>query len=448
MSFKICLGSRKERLPLMIIDSYILVSLFLYIFGPVRFHSPYSVFMVMYMLFFLIVINVAYFMGIQKTKYRRTANSEEIEYTNRPVPLWFQITGLVIPLILIILAFMKSGFSGITGSFSNIMAQSYTYVQGGGLSQQGLDIPMWIYMHLAFFVYLSIVDGIVFFSQLSFNRKVMLAGTIVSLLGYFVLFKGTQKTLGDVFVLITSALLIRAYMKKTKRKKMNKKIIFILIILAIFMANTLASILGERINYLGSVGYEAFKLKNEFWTVDLESPLLMFFPKDSRMGYACLVFYLCNGLCGLSYCLGTPFTWSYGIGSIADLSDIIGRRLGLNIFGETYIYKAYETFGWEHSAYWHTIFPWLASDWTFLGALIIMGVIAYIYAICWIEILQGKNKESIFLFSMLNIVWIYLPANNQIMSTRTTALIFVICVYMWIRRKRNVKKKKFFYQQK
>ena len=454
MSLKIYLGSRKDRLPIMGINAYVLITLFLYIFGPIRFHSEYSILMIMYMILFLIIINIAYFMAIRKVRleairFKNIDVSSNIENTNRPLPFWFQMFGLLIPVFMIASSIALTGFSHLQGSISNTMAQSYTFTQSGGTYQQGIDIPMWIYMHLAVFVYLSIIDGVIYFRELSLLRKSIWIGTIFCLLGYFVLFKGTQKTLGDIFILIASSMLINTYLNRKNKKRTKKKsTIVLLIIVVIIFSNILASIMGERIAYLGSVGFNAFRISTEFWDVDLSSPLLLLFPESSRLGYACLIFYLCNGLCGLSYCLASPLTWSFGLGSIPDLAGIIGRRIGIDVFKTTYVYEAYQIYGWHHSEQWHTIFPWIASDWTFIGALFIMGIVAYIYAICWEEILQGKNKESIYMFCILNIIWLYLPANNQIMSTRITALIFVICTYMWIRRKRDVRKKIFFYEQK
>ena len=46
----ISLGNSKERLPIVIIDCYVLITIFLYYFGPVEFKSPYSPYMVLYLL--------------------------------------------------------------------------------------------------------------------------------------------------------------------------------------------------------------------------------------------------------------------------------------------------------------------------------------------------------------------------------------------------------------
>ena len=403
--------------------------------------------MCLYMIVFLLIVNIMFFRAI-KIKHICYQNKYSVQEkrTSKPLPFWFYVVGLIIVLTMIVSNIALTGISGFGGNIANTMAKSYSFVQGGGVYQEGVDIPMWIYMHFALFIYLSIVDGIIYYKKLSFLRKMIWIVMLVALVLYFALFKGTQKTLGDIFVLCMSALLVKSALLSVKRKK-SKRIIIVLVGTAVIFACVLASIMGARISYLNSLGYNAFRLHDKFWDVNVDSTFLQLFPKATRIGFACLVFYLCNGLCGLSYCLALPITWSYGIGSITDLADIIERRFGFSVIEKTYMYKAYKEYGWHYNEQWHTIFPSIASDWSFVGALIILGIIAYIYGICWQEIIHGENKESIFLFSMINIIWIYLPANNQIFSTRTTAIIFVICIIMWIRRNKNVKKKWFFYEK-
>lgn len=453
MRFEICFGKSKDRLPITIINTYIFLTLLLYLIGPVRFIGKNTFFMILYVLFALFFINIGFFRAVKNCydkyslyglRYQDIPNRASL-----PLPFWFQITGLIITLVMFGVGLVTTGFSGLNGgTLTNAMAKAYTFTQGGGEYQEGIDVPMWIFMHCALFVYLSIVDGIIYWKQLILPRKVIWLITLISLVGYFVLFRGQQKTLGDVFVLIVSALLVKSVLPGLYgKKKRSNKVVFFLIILVIVFAFILATILGSRVEYLNRYGYNAFKLNTEFYNVNLDSGLLQIFPKSTRLGFADLDFYLCNGLCGLSYCLACPPTWSFGIGSVSDLSDILERRTGVQIFENTYMYRAYEMYGYPHSEYWHTIFPSIASDWTFWGALIIVGIYAYIYGKCWEEIIHGKNKESIFFFSALNIIWIYLPANNQIFSTRTTALIFVICFIMWLRRNKNIDKKWFFYDK-
>ena len=443
-SLLISLGNKKQRLPIIIIDCYVGIAVFLYFAGPIRFHSPYSFFMALYMLIFLLIINIVFFRVIwRKGNTRREViepTEAEKKKSSEPLPFWFYLVGMLIPLGMFVTAVLQTGFSGLTDSLTNTMAKSYTFLQSGGRYQEGIDIPMWIYMHFAIFVYLLIIDGLLFIKDNSLIRRIIWGAAVFLLLAYFILFRGAQKTLGDVFILCVSTILV-IINTSGHRKRRSWRSLLVLLFMGAAFATALATIMGGRISYLNTVGYDAFRFHTRFWDVDTNYPFLALLPEKTGTGFACLVFYLCNGLCGLSYCLASPITWTYGLGTFPDLGDILGRRFGIDVYEKTYMFKAYETYGWHHSEHWHTIFPYLASDWTFLGALVVMGIITYIYAICWMEILAKKNKESIYLFCVLNILWIYLPCNNQLFSTRTTALVFIICFILWIRRDKSAIKR-------
>lgn len=448
MSWKISVKNKKDRIPIVIINLYILITLSIYFFGPITYKNDMNFFILVYFLLFLLVINLGYFTGLYRYSKKKKNNNHKLKNNsvNKPIPILFQLVGLVIPVFMLLNAIKIAGVN-LTGNIFSSMAKAYTFNQGGGRLQEGIDIPMWIYMHLAIFVYISIIDGGINFKNYSMFRKTTWVATLLSLILYFTLYKGTQKTLGDIVILLGSSLLVRMY-RESAHKKINKKIIFMLIFGILSSIFAFSSILGNRIAYLNSLGYNAFSLHGNFWDVNLDSLLLALFPNNMKIGFAALTFYLCNGISGLGYCLKTPFTWSYGLATFGDVADIVERRLGIKIFENTYPFKAYELYGWEHSEHWHTIFPWLASDFTYLGALILLGFMAYIYAICWEDIIYGKNKESIYLFCILNIMWVFVPANNQLLSTRITGLVFMICLVAWLKRNKNTGGfKKLFYEK-
>ena len=437
----ISLGNSRERLPIIIIDCYVIITIFLYYFGPVEFKSPYSPYMVLYLLLFLVIINVSYFRAIWifNNDEMRSFNQITAETGLNPLPIWFYFLGVIIPFIMVISAVIITGFSGFDGSLFNAMAKAYTFTQSGGKFQEGIDMPMWIYMHFAVFVYLTIFDGALFGRKNNKTRKILWILSLLLVLTYFILFRGAQKTLGDIFVLCSSAVVIKVAW--SGNNKISKKRLLFLCFFTISFGIVLSSVMGARQSLLNEIGYQGAGLSNQFWEYDLTNPLVSILPYENALGVATMTFYLCNGLCGLSYCLPCPFTWTYGLTTFPDLSDILGRRLGIDAYENTYMYEAYQIYGWHHSEQWHSLFPYLASDWTFIGALVIMAGVAYVYAICWMEILRKNNKESIYMFSLLNIIWVYLPCNNQIFATRTTALVFVICIFMWIRRKKHASKR-------
>ena len=138
-SLLISLGNKKQRLPIIIIDCYVGIAVFLYFAGPIRFHSPYSFFMALYMLIFLLIINIVFFRVIwRKGNTRREViepTEAEKKKSSEPLPFWFYLVGMLIPLGMFVTAVLQTGFSGLTDSLTNTMAKSYTFLQSGGRYQ-------------------------------------------------------------------------------------------------------------------------------------------------------------------------------------------------------------------------------------------------------------------------------------------------------------------------
>ena len=156
-------------------------------------------------------------------------------------------------------------------------------------------------------------------------------------------------------------------------------------------------------------------------------------PKE--IGYAiCLgISYLTQGYYGLALCLQLPFDPCYGLGSSFAIRHIVDD-MGFSIDILTYPERIERVYGVPAFAKWHTIFPWLASDFTFAGALLIMGMIAMVWGRTLKDGLVTGNVFSITLFYWLTIIMLFVPANNQVFQTTTTMGAFIISFFMWIAR--------------
>ena len=105
----------------------------------------------------------------------------------------------------------------------------------------------------------------------------------------------------------------------------------------------------------------------------------------------------------------------------------------------TYPYRTALATGWSDKSVWHTIFPWLASDFTYIGAIIILSLLAYLYGKCLCEIKYYNQWQSVFLFSVLSIIWFYMVANNQLFTAKSTLFVAIVAVILWLMRKIRLK---------
>lgn len=147
-----------------------------------------------------------------------------------------------------------------------------------------------------------------------------------------------------------------------------------------------------------------------------------------------LVSYWTNGYHGLAECLDLPFEWCYGAGHSTFLMRRVGGLLGdpSLIWERSYVARLEATTGYSAVEKWHTIYPWLASDFTYAGALIVVGLFGFLLARVWFCTLQNRSVIAVALLSQLLLVIYYIPANNGRLSYPEESLAFWGLLVAWL----------------
>lgn len=174
---------------------------------------------------------------------------------------------------------------------------------------------------------------------------------------------------------------------------------------------------------------------------DVSNFILKTLPENVHGGVASFSSYLTQGYYGLSLSLDKPFVWSYGLGhsyylpswykKIDSTSDIAMLSYPGRVSADD---------GWGYFDRWHSIYPWLASDITFPGVVVAMFFLGMLFAKVWLDILWCKNPIAVVLFSMLLILFFYVPANNQIFAFPASAIAFFVLFSWWTFTRRTVTK--------
>lgn len=87
-----------------------------------------------------------------------------------------------------------------------------------------------------------------------------------------------------------------------------------------------------------------------------------------------------------------------------------------------------EQAGWGMLALWHSIYPWLASDVGFGGAILVMAGFGWLLGLSWGRALQGAGHRWVVLAYLLLVLFYYVPANNQVFQTAETCAAFLLLV--------------------
>jgi len=96
-----------------------------------------------------------------------------------------------------------------------------------------------------------------------------------------------------------------------------------------------------------------------------------------------------------------------------------------------------EKYGWDAQALWSSIYPWIASDVSFPGTLLIVFLIGRGFALCWLDTLRGENPFAVVLLSQFLIMLFYFPANNQLLQSGEGFIAFWVTLLLWWRTRRS-----------
>lgn len=279
--------------------------------------------------------------------------------------------------------------------------------------------------------YISLALGFYFFDSLSKKTKYAFLSLLVLIIITQTFSSGNQKSLGDIVIFGGVALLAKAIrMSKTQRKTLIRRIIVVFFALFSVLSYSQYTRLSSRnISY-----YEINQHMASYSSFNFDHAIFKIFGLEAGLGISAFITgYLSNGYYGLSKMLEIPFEWTYFMGSSLGLSNIFERIFNIEIFNRTYLYRMEILHNIPGKAHWHTVFPWFAGDFTFIGTLFLFLFFAYIYGKSWKEVYFYRNPISLLMFSLLTVMFIFVPANNQIFHGFDYLIISFITFYVWFK---------------
>jgi hypothetical protein len=143
--------------------------------------------------------------------------------------------------------------------------------------------------------------------------------------------------------------------------------------------------------------------------------------------------YWTHGYYGLAGCLELPFEWSHGVGhSVIWMKYAASLTNDPECFWKTcYPARLEAATGYSTAHYWHTIYPWIASDLTFPGAIVFVGLMGYLLAQAWSETLRGENPFALGFLTQVMLLFYYVPANNCRLMYAEEAITFWGLLAAW-----------------
>lgn len=377
------------------------------------------------MAFFLACCTYAYFAGIYlRIRPMRKYSRETCLHLESMLLKGSIVVAVAIYCLLLIDGFVRYGIP-YGQPIKDIMAAAYTRSVSSELT--GVNRAVRVYIFGYIFCFVAMTLGLYRFRQLPRIYKYLLVLVYIAAVGNTVFFIGSLKNIGDIAIMTSSVLLVK-FARYSPRLKVRQTVIILLIVVGMMLV--LSNVFLARLT-LWKINVNS---PNSLAYLDINHWMLRFLPANLATGIGILLYYPTHGYYGLSLCLKLPFVWTKGLGSSFALRDILGRYLHTEplVAGLTYPERMEMAYGWSGYANWVTVFPWLASDFTFVGAIILLALITYVYAISWKEAILGENWVSILMFAFLTILFLYVPANNQLFQTKTSLFAVTTLTITWL----------------
>lgn len=411
--------------PYILILLFTIITLSISFWGPLEYYNYKRILVFTYVVCFLLITWMGTYIGLKsKTKI----NTEFIDKRREKFRKNIAIITFVVFFIKSALLVSSIKIYGIpdASGFLNLMAQTYTQKSLGDFADTNIFRQIDTFTT---FLYIISVCGILYdWKKVKKKVKVVMLINVILTLIYTLLFLGDQKPFMDVVIYILSAILVFKIRKGERifSFKNTIKVIVLLLIVVLFFS----SIIMNRRTLWGS---QSMSFGEGLISLNLDHPSLALIPASMKYQVGSFLLYPTMGWYGLSLTLQMPFQWTYFLGGARGINNIVSQFIP-NIpymYDKTYLGRMESQFGYDGLSNWNTIFPWLASDFTFIGALIFMGFIAYIYSKSWKQAVEHDNPISFTMFATLNIMYIYIVANNQLFIQRGSTIATLIIFTMW-----------------
>lgn len=391
-------------LPINIVTIYLLITVALFLWGPVEYQYHYKFLDFLYLTFAVLMLRFGYIRGVTTSKLLVTFKDQTTDvYDKRRTNKSFLILLILYIAIVVLTLLSRTGNAGINWtSFSNLGQAYYSRGQSNLLYERLIYLTAPI--TTAFIPY-----GMI--KMKSLKRLYKCLFFIAVLFRVLVdISQGINKTLADaiIFLLIfTLANLAKSsfYYDNSssifKRRLVTVGIVFGFLLGAFvlfFSANLLSRTIGDANGY--------------------------------KNGWMYLASYFSEGYQAVDYSLTQPFESTFGVGNSLYLFEAIRRFFNTDFFlMRSYLYKNQLVYGWSYMVSWSSFYVWIANDVSMLGVFPVLFIVGKIFGKTWNRTICGQNDLSdLIVLGLMFQLAMYIPANNQIVQIQSA----FVGTWFWI----------------
>jgi len=419
------LGFWKRLMPIIIVQIYLSFTVFLFEFGPWKYPFEDKFWLYAFLASAQAALFLGYLFGIRR---------EPRGYGGRwKIPRLALVSAVISLALYAPTALWRVGtiFPQV-GSAVRDLGAAYAEHGFGAVREGSLVVVEYIRIVCGPFLAMVLPLTVFYWDELSRSLRLMgllsVAGTVAITISM-----GTNKMLADT-VGVTVALLVASLAAKRIKVTLLKKAGLVLFVVAAMIGMALffgATQLTRRgpatMGLLPGTDIKA----------DYDNFLVKELPEKGQSVILGVCSYISHGYFGLYATMQQPFVPMFGIGNSIFLCRHAYRITGNEVFLKGAYPFRISYVGWSAENYWFTIYPWIASDVSFPGTIIIVFFLGQIFALSWLDTLRGDNPFAVAFFGQMTIVFMYFPANNQCLQYGEGFFAFFTLLGFWLFTRRK-----------
>ena len=308
------------------------------------------------------------------------------------------------------------------------------YASSGAARLEGTPVIEYIRFFLGPWLALTLPLGVFYWNFLSKEVRVLWVLWVLGFMGTYVLM-GTNQGFAYI-VLLCPWLVAASHFAGITRLQWNRKIALSVAAAILFVLFFLFFTETQSTRGGGSVATRYSRAGN-IWADDGNFMVRNLSGKSKRFVLS-LASYLSHGYYGLYLALNKPFVPTFGVGNSYFLTRQAVRLTGDKALAQAPYPMRIEREGWYAYGLWSSIYPWIASDVSFPGTLLVVFLIGRVFALCWLDTLQGANPFAVAMFAQFVIMLFYFNANNQCLHAGEGFAAFSILLILWLTTRRRL----------
>lgn len=422
----------KRFLPLFVAEFYLLISLILLYFGPVRFELHNSFLFVVFLVLYHLAFIFGYFLSLRLYKPFIVDNVPEVSgcgfytlFILGVASVFLSYKNLMMNDGLIPYDIASDIVRGLAEPGVVYAERMQRMDEAGGSRILNIASLFFSFTKFLFLFYL-----IYFWSSLSFWRRAL---SVIFLLLFPLpgIVSGTNSVVFYLFIFIVSTVILVLYIRSYRYLRF-------LLFLGFFIMLIPIGYFGYIMSQRGG-GFEYFALTSTLGdisvlvdTPDVDGILDYYYYSLVWINY-----YLVQGYYGFSLILGLDWDWTFGFGNSAFAQRQLLMLTAVDVSGLTFQRKI--TDFWDESAQWHSFYGQMANDFGFVGLSIFMLMWGFFLSRVWLTVLYEKSFYGAALIPMFVLWLLFVPANNQIFGFIDTLSFMIFVSFFWLLENKKVR---------